>query len=318
MKKTDMEEKKQKILIVDDTPLNTKILGEILCSDYQVIVATNGIKALEIANQESPPDLILLDIMMPDMDGYEVCRRLKSNARTQEIPVIFISAKNELSDEIHGFELGAVDFISKPFSMPVVNMRIKTHLTLKKKSDLLEQLCCIDGLTNIANRRRFNEYLKQEWRRSCRNKSHLSLIFADVDFFKKYNDCYGHHAGDECLINIANILKNSLGRSTDLVARYGGEEFIIILPETDMQASQSIAKQIKHNVEQANIAHICSSIASQITLSMGVASTIPMDSTRQDELVKAADFALYEAKNNGRNQIKCFTGKMSCLSADKK
>ncbi len=306
-----MEENKQKILIVDDTPLNIKILGEMLRHDYQIIVATNSKKALEIATSGSAPDIILLDIMMPDMDGYEVCRRLKSNPRTQSIPVIFISAKSEITDEIHGFELGAVDFITKPFSMPVVKMRIKTHLTLKKKNDLLEQLCCIDGLTNIANRRRFDDFLKQEWHRSRRSNSYLSLIFADVDFFKKYNDCYGHQAGDECLLNVANILKKSLGRSTDLVARYGGEEFVAVLPETGLQSSLAIAERMRRNVEQANIPHEHSSVADQVTLSLGVASITPVDNSTPDDLIKAADAALYEAKENGRNQVKYFTGKVS-------
>jgi len=277
--------------------------------DYQIIVATNSKKALEIATSGAAPDIILLDIMMPDMDCYEVCRRLKSNPSTQSIPVIFISAKSEITDEIHGFELGAVDFITKPFSMPVVKMRIKTHLTLKKKNDLLEQLCCIDGLTNIANRRRFDDFLKQEWHRSRRSNSYLSLIFADVDFFKKYNDCYGHQAGDECLLNVANILKKSLEKSTDLVARYGGEEFVAVLPETGMESSLVIAERMRCNMEQANIPHNCSSVADQVTLSLGVASITPVDNSTPDDLIKAADTALYEAKGNGRNQVKCFTGK---------
>jgi len=303
-----MQENKQKILIVDDTPLNIKMLGEVLRENYQILVAINGEKALEIATSDTAPDIILLDIMMPGMDGYEVCKQLKTDGRSQGIPVIFISAKCETADEMRGLELGAVDYISKPFSMPIVSARIKTHLTLKKKSDMLEWLTCTDGLTNIANRRRLDEFLKQEWNRGRRTGSSLSLIFVDIDFFKKYNDCYGHQAGDDCLVNVANILEKSLARSTDFVARYGGEEFMVVLPETGMESSLAIAEQIRRNVEQADMPHANSDVSSQVTLSLGVASMIPVDGMTPDHLIKTADAALYTAKENGRNQVVEFTG----------
>jgi len=303
-----MKENRQKILIVDDTPLNIKMLGELLRDEYKVMVATSGKKALEVVASDTVPDLILLDIMMPDMDGYEVCRQLKTDARTQSIPVIFVSAKSETADEMRGLELGAVDYITKPFSMPIVSARIKTHLALKKKSDLLEWLTCTDGLTNIANRRRLDEFLKQEWNRGRRIHSNLSLIFIDIDFFKKYNDHYGHQAGDDCLVQVASILEKSLGRSTDFVARYGGEEFVAVLPDTAMESSLAIAEQMRKNIEQANMPHASSDVASQVTLSLGVVATVPTDGITPDDLVKAADTALYEAKEGGRNQVKYFTG----------
>jgi len=303
-----MAELKQKILIVDDTPLNIKMLGEVLRDDYKVMVATSGERALQIARSDTAPDIILLDIMMPVMDGYEVCKQLKTDGRTQGIPVIFISAKCETADEMRGLELGAVDYISKPFSMPIVNARIKTHLALKKKSDMLEWLTCTDGLTNIANRRRLNEFLKQEWNRGRRIGSLLSLIFVDIDFFKKYNDHYGHQSGDDCLVNVANILESSLARSTDFVARYGGEEFVAILPETGSEASLGIAEKIRRNVEQADIPHVASDLDRHVTLSLGVASMIPVDGVTADDLLKAADAALYAAKENGRNRVVEFTG----------
>jgi len=303
-----VKERKQKILIVDDTPLNIKILGEVLRDDYTIMVATNAVKALQIANSDTAPDLILLDIMMPDIDGYEVCRRLKNSTRSKAIPVIFITAKHELEDEMRGLELGAVDYITKPFSMPIVRMRIKTHLTLKKKSDMLERLTCTDGLTNIANRRRFDEFLKQEWNRGRRSGSCLALIFSDIDFFKHYNDHYGHPAGDDCLISIAKIIDQSLVRSTDFVARYGGEEFVAVLPDTTMEPALAIAEKIRLNIAQANITHARSDVADYLTLSLGVASIVPVDHVVPDDLLKAADIALYQAKESGRNQVKYFTG----------
>jgi len=299
---------KQKILIVDDTPLNIKTLGEVLRNEYDIMVATSGVKALEIANSDAAPDLILLDVMMPDMDGYEVCRRLKNSTRSQAIPVIFVTAKHEMEDEMRGLELGAVDYITKPFSMPIVRMRIKTHLTLKKKSDMLEWLTCTDGLTNIANRRRFDEFFKQEWHRGRRSGNCLSLIFTDIDYFKRYNDHYGHPAGDDSLVTVARILDQSLVRSTDFVARYGGEEFVAVLPETSMESALAIAEQIRYNVAQAKIPHLHSDAADHLTLSLGVASTVPVDDVVPDDLLKAADTALYQAKAAGRNRVKPFTG----------
>jgi len=192
--------------------------------------------------------------------------------------------------------------------MPIVRMRIKTHLTLKKKSDMLEWLTCTDGLTNIANRRRFDEFFKQEWHRGRRSGSCLSLIFTDIDYFKRYNDHYGHPAGDDCLITVAKILDQSLVRSTDFVARYGGEEFVAVLPETSMESALTIAEQIRHNVAQANIPHLHSDVADHLTLSLGVASTVPVDDVVPDDLLKAADTALYQAKEAGRNQVNCFAG----------
>jgi len=290
------------ILIVDDSPRNVKILGSAFNERYKVKFATSGEKALEMASAESPPDLILLDVVMPEMDGYEVCKRLKDNDRTKNIPVIFITAKGEVEDETKGLELGAVDYIVKPFCLPIVKARVNTHVKLKIKSDSLERLTCIDGLTSIANRRRFDDFFQQEWNRALRSQTKISLIFIDVDFFKNYNDNNGHSAGDECLIKVAQCLKDTLVRTTDLLARFGGEEFIVVLPETNIEQAEAIAEKLRLHVENLNIPHAHSAVADKVTLSLGIATTIPTTSLLPSKLVMAADGALYKAKNLGRNR----------------
>ncbi|MBF0273784.1 MAG: PleD family two-component system response regulator [Nitrospinae bacterium] len=294
---------KKEILLVDDCPMNIKLLGAQLKEQYNVRFATSGEKALEIANSGNSPDLILLDIEMPGMNGYDVCKKLKENDATINIPIIFITGKTGEEDETKGLELGAVDYITKPFSLPIVNARIKTHLNLKHKSDILEKLTCVDGLTNIYNRRKLDEFLKQEWDRARRAQSVLSVILMDVDFFKNFNDNYGHSAGDDCLIRVAQVLDKTLVRNTDLVARYGGEEFIAVLPDTSIERAMELAEKIRVNVEELNIPHLFSQVSDKVTLSLGVATTIPTSCSDHTDLVKNADSALYKAKETGRNRV---------------
>lgn len=294
---------RQKILIVDDMPINILTLGEVLRSRYDIVVAVNGSKALSIAQSDQSPDLILLDIEMPDMDGWQVCRHLKTTEKTRNIPVIFITGHDEVSEVMAGFESGAVDYISKPFNISVVQARVQTHLELKKQRDLLEQLASVDALTGIPNRRMFDEYFAREWRRSMRSASPISLIFMDVDFFKTYNDNYGHAEGDRCLENIAAILKHTLKRVTDFVARYGGEEFVAVLPEMNLDEAVEMAESMRKNIANSNIPHAYSEVADRITLSLGVSSVIPVVDILPEDLIKAADAALYIAKDNGRNQV---------------
>jgi two-component system, sensor histidine kinase and response regulator len=296
--------KKHRVLIVDDVPVDIAILDEALSAEYEIVVVTNGKEALDIAGSKVPPDLILLDIMMPEMDGYEVCRRLKDDEKTQNIPVIFTTAKGEEEDETKGLKLGAVDYIAKPFSVSIVIARVKTHLNLKKKTDLLENLVSIDALTEIPNRRRYDSFFKQEWYRARRTKTPLSLVFIDVDFFKTFNDNYGHAAGDECISTVARVLKSSLQRATDFVARYGGDEFVAVLPDTDIAPALEIAEKMRTNLDDMNITHSYSEVSDRVTISVGVATTDPTDGLSQDSLIKAADSVLYEAKEQGRNCVK--------------
>jgi diguanylate cyclase (GGDEF)-like protein len=300
---SEFDEKKV-VLIVDDQPANIHALGKLIKDDYQVLAATSGSKALEIANSQEQPDLILLDIMMPQMDGYEVCRRLKASEYTHSIPVIFVTARDTTEDEEKGFSLGAVDYISKPFRPTIARARIKNHMNLKIKTDMLEKLSMLDGLTDVPNRRFFEESLAREWARAERNGLPLSLVMLDIDDFKLYNDNYGHGAGDECLQRVARILKNSLVRPMDLLARYGGEEFVALLPETDAPGAMHVAREMNSAVQKSGIRHEYSRVSSVVTVSVGVAThseSAPPKSP--DQLQKAADLALYRAKDMGRNQV---------------
>lgn len=295
---------KRKILIVDDQPANIHALGNLLKNDYQVLAATSGAKALDIAKSSTPPDLILLDIMMPEMDGYEVCRRLKANEHTHDIPVIFVTARDSTEDEEMGFSLGAVDYISKPFRPTIVRARVKNHMNLKIKTDLLENLSMRDGLTDIPNRRLYEESLAKEWARVTRSNMPLSLVLMDIDHFKPYNDNYGHGAGDECLQRVATALNTAVARTSDLVARYGGEEFVALLPETDSGGAHRVAQTLQAAVQDLALPHEYSPTAPVVTLSLGVATHSPQTPQENAEaLQEKADQALYQAKASGRNQI---------------
>lgn len=304
----DNESKPYKILIVDDNRQNIEILMNLLGDDYKVIAALNGERTLKIAASDSPPDLILLDILMPDMDGYQVCTRLKESETTRNIPVMFVTAVSEAMDETRGFALGAVDYITKPFHPPMVKARVKLQLNLKRKRDLLEQLAFMDGLTEIPNRRRFDETLEAEWNRALRSGNPLSLLLMDVDHFKLYNDTHGHGSGDECLRLVAGAIQNSLRRAGDFVGRYGGEEFAVILPYADEDEAMTVARIIQEKVDRLALPHDASPVAPHVTLSIGVTTLHPdHDQDHGMELadfVKLSDKAMYAAKNAGRHRIR--------------
>ncbi|MBE0507391.1 MAG: response regulator [Marinospirillum sp.] len=293
---------KRSLLIVDDQPANIKVLASLLKDDYTIQVANKGQKALEIARSSSPPDLILLDILMPEMDGYAVCRELKNQAATSRIPVIFISALDEASDETKGLDLGAVDYISKPFHPDIVKSRIRNHMSLKVKTDLLENMSQVDGLTQVANRRHFDTTLNHEIKRHARIGKPLGLVMLDIDYFKPFNDHYGHGKGDECLISVATALQQVIHRPGDLFARYGGEEFVAILPETDASGVEKIAEAIRAAVEALEFEHEYSQVAGHVTVSLGAIAQTLTDET-PESLLKKADTALYAAKGQGRNRV---------------
>jgi len=300
---------KARLLVVDDQPINIRVLSHIFADQYQVFMATGGQQALDFCHQ-SPPDLVLLDIVMPGMDGYEVCAALKADPATRDIPVIFVTAHTDAAQETQGLEVGAVDFISKPVNPAVVRARVKTQLTLKFQSDLLRQLVFLDGLTGVFNRRYFDQQLNIEMARAVRAQSPLSLIMLDVDFFKRFNDHYGHQAGDDCLRQVAQTLKESLRRPADLVARYGGEEFACILPETGFEDAMAMANELEVTIRKKAIAHANSDAASVVTISLGVAGLIAGTSGDANSLLALADAQLYLAKHSGRG---CVRGQ--CLSA---
>ncbi|GAB1369554.1 hypothetical protein MASR1M42_21060 [Azonexus hydrophilus] len=292
-----------RLLVVDDQPINIQTLYQIFHADHEIFMATSGDQALAFCRDNIPPDLILLDVVMPGMDGIEVCRRLKSDPALADIPVIFVTARSDPADEAGALAAGGVDFIAKPVNPAVVRARVKTHLTLKAQTDLLHSLVFIDGLTGVANRRRFDEALQIEWRRCRRSNTPLTLLMIDIDHFKRYNDYYGHQTGDACLQKVAASLRAGLKRAQDLVARYGGEEFVCLMPECDHPASQNKAEELRAAVVALGIPHADSPTANCVTLSIGVAVMQPNGENAPEALIAAADAALYEAKRNGRNRV---------------
>ena len=298
-----MNESRGTILIADDERFNITVLKDLLDPEYDTMVAKNGLQVLSRVSGAELPDLILLDIMMPEMDGYEVCAKLKADPRTADIPVIFISALNQVGDESKGLELGAIDYIAKPFSPDLVRLRVRNHIKYKKMSDHFRKMATLDGLTGIANRRRFDQFLEQEWQLSMRTKSPLSLILMDIDFFKSYNDNYGHSAGDDCLKSVALELAGSITRSTDLVARYGGEEFVAVLPETEVEGAALFGEKLRLNVSNLRIPHGYSKTAFHVTISLGVATVVPEKGDNPENLLLEADNKLYQAKEQGRNRL---------------
>jgi two-component system, cell cycle response regulator len=451
------EKLQEHILIVDDLPENVRLLSSLLSAQgYGVSSATDGKMALSIVKQECP-DLILLDIMIPQMDGYQVCRYLKSEAKTKHIPIIFLSGLDSELDKIEAFKVGGVDYITKPFFVEEVVFRVKAQLTSIQQQHRFQQIlkeqiaerkiaeqelnksralltgvldssldgvaafeairdrqgeivdfrwlianpvaamtvggtietlrgkrlfvenssgqlfdglfelfvqvvetCTIleqeyyynssslktwfqivavklgdglaitfrdisdrkqiettlknanlrltyeaniDSLTQIANRRRFDEYIAQEWSRCDRQKEYLSLLLCDVDYFKAYNDTYGHQAGDSCLYEVAKGIERAVKRPGDVAFRYGGEEFAVILPHTDGEGAIKVAEEIQEQIQALNLIHVASKVGDNITLSVGLSSIIPTAQVSPHNLISAADSALYDAKLKGRNCI---------------
>lgn len=298
----NLAHEQQTLLIVDDEKQNRLLLTELFQDEYRIIQAKNGEQALERA-QTHKPDLILLDVLMPEMDGMQVILELKRNDDTRNIPVIFITALDSRNDEEKGLNLGAVDYIAKPFHPPIVRVRVRNHMQLVQQRRLLEKLADLDGLTGIPNRRHFDSSYAAEWSRCQRSEKPLSLIIADVDLFKKYNDTLGHAAGDRILQEVASILRQGIRRPGDLVARYGGEEFAILLPETGADDALQIAENIHQLLRNKALPHPASNISENITLSMGGATIIPKQGDIDLDFFILADAALYQAKNMGRNRI---------------
>ncbi|MFS2002030.1 diguanylate cyclase domain-containing protein [Duganella sp. CT11-25] len=291
-----------RILLVDDAMENIQILHHALRDEHEVLFALDGEKALQIA-LEQQPDLILLDAVMPGMDGYAVCAELRSSPRLQDIPVIFVTALSQPEDETRALEAGAVDFISKPFNVAVVRARVRSQLTIKRQADAMRELSMTDGLTGVANRRSFNDTVDAEWRRCARAGLPLSVIMIDIDHFKLYNDHYGHQSGDTCLQQVCAAMKRCATRPQDLLARYGGEEFILLLPQEGLEGTEVVARRILEEVSKLAIPHATSTTATHVTVSLGLASVLPPpDSGDASALIRAADANLYRAKQTGRNR----------------
>ena len=301
-----MSTPRSRILIVDDDIATIRLIAEALAPDYDVIIATDAEEGLEQA-RATRPELILLDVLMPSINGFSLCRKLKSDEMTRRIPVVFVTGLTEVSDQARGFEIGAVDYITKPIEVPLLRARVKTHIRLYRQTLQLESLAATDPLTGLSNRRKFDESLAHEIERCQRSQSELALIMVDIDDFKAYNDTYGHGRGDDCLVTVAHILKNSARRGTDLCCRLGGEEFAIILGETDRVGAMTLAENIIAQFNELKLEHKSASEHNYLTVSMGVA-VMDMRSALRDkvearELIDKADQALYNAKARGRNRV---------------
>ncbi|HEX9653015.1 MAG TPA: diguanylate cyclase [bacterium] len=307
--------KRRTILVVDDVPVNIQLLTTYLASEgYEIVSARDGVEAIELVRKHLP-DLILLDVMMPKMNGFEVCQVIKADKDTMFIPVIMVTALNELEDKIKGMNAGADDFISKPFNKLELMVRVRSLLRIKylndalnekvqelqKAKEELRQLAITDGLTGLYNYRYFKEHLSQELNRAKRHKLEVSVVMMDIDHFKHYNDTNGHPAGDAVLKKISKLLKDNI-RNIDLAARYGGEEFVLVLLETNKASAKIVAEKIRRLVEDHAFEFEDMQPAGKITISTGV-STFPEDGEEFDTLVNAADQRLYRAKQAGRNAI---------------
>ncbi|KLE02621.1 diguanylate cyclase [Aliarcobacter butzleri L348] len=298
-----MEFKKPTILVVDDMTTTLLLLHDLLKDTYEVKIAKSGTKALEILESPNDIDLILLDIEMPDINGYDVLRKIKNNDTIKNIPIIFITGKTSQEDEEYGLNLGAIDYITKPFNNVIVKLRIKNYLNLKIKNDMLEKLSMYDGLTNIRNRRYFDETFEKTFNEIKRDKKSLAVLMIDIDFFKPYNDNYGHGQGDETLRKVAKALEKTIKRASDFVARYGGEEFVILLKDINKDGVEAVANNLLNAVRELKITHEFSKIENYVTVSIGVSYYNSSSDITKLELLLKADETLYSVKNSGRNNF---------------
>ncbi|PKM60288.1 MAG: hypothetical protein CVU99_08970 [Firmicutes bacterium HGW-Firmicutes-4] len=302
-----LTKKRPRVLVVDDSLENTQLLAQALVENYEVLLANSGKEGLVIVQQIPTPDIILLDLSMPDMSGYEVCKQIQLEESTMDIPVIFLTSLSDTENEAYGLRSGAVDYISKPFDIASVERKIKNQLALKHYREILSITADTDALTQIPNRRRFEEMLSIEIRKARRNNSPLSVIRLDIDYFKSYNDTYGHLEGDDCLREVAYALKKTLKRAGDLVARWQGEEFTCLLPDTNLKGAIHVAENIRKAVLNLRIPHLSSPGEKVVTMSLGVTSAIrSLDNSGNDSfeaLLDQAQAALIKAKEAGRNQV---------------
>lgn len=320
------------VLLVDDQAMVAEAIRRMLAeeTDIEFHYCKDPSQAVAKAN-EIHPTIILQDLVMPEVDGYTLLKSYRENPATSGTPVIILSSREDPKDKSHAFEIGASDYLIKLPDQIEMVARIRAYsktyllqlqrdaaylemkklqeqltdsnIKLEKINATLQQLSIMDGLTGIANRRHFDATLQSKWKIGIRQKTPLSLIMIDIDFFKKYNDGYGHQCGDECLLAVAKTLDETIIRNGDFIARYGGEEFVAILPATDAKGASVIAEQLRASIEAKHIAHAYSSIADHVTISLGIAALHPDGSTAPENLIAKADEALYKAKEAGRNRF---------------
>ncbi|MBZ9648533.1 diguanylate cyclase [Sphingobium sp. 3R8] len=293
---------KARILIVDDEISNIEIMNALLEDDYDICFATSGRQAIDTA-RIAQPDLVLLDVLMPDLDGFEVCRQFKSDAMLVDIPVIFTTGLGDTEDEMRGLSLGAIDYVTKPIQPAILRARVGNHVELKRLRDQLAAMAVTDALTGLSNRRHLERALETEASRLSRSGEWLSVVMLDIDFFKQFNDTYGHPAGDRCIMMVGAALTRAVKRASDVSARYGGEEFACILPGTDPHSAELVAQEILLQVQSLNIPHEMSQVSPFITVSIGVASARCSSTMEVGRWISEADQQLYAAKREGRNRM---------------
>jgi len=297
-----MRETENSVLVVDDEPSNLQILSHILKDDYTIYTAASGEHALEKAVRYNP-DLILLDVLMPGMDGYQVLNRLKGGKETANIPAIFVSGLGSAEDEKRGLSLGAVDYIVKPFSSAIVQLRVGNQIKIVNQLRTIERLSLIDQLTGLPNRRSFDLKVNEEWKRAVREDgSGISILVIDVDHFKHFNDTYGHQSGDVALQSVAGVIGRSARRSADFAARWGGEEFVVLLPDTKAEGAVEIAESVRCEIAAMELRSGLERPV-RITASVGANTEKPTQISRVESFISLADKALYAAKAAGRNRV---------------
>jgi len=298
-----MSTEKNSILIIDDSELVIMQLTKFLSEHYILHTAKDGYEGIKKAKSELP-DLILLDIVMPEIDGLIIANMLKATPETKAIPIIFMTSINDKDMEKKGLMAGAVDYINKPVDPDIVQLRIKTHILIVNQMRTIEMLSTTDELTQIPNRRLFETRLETEWKRAKRSSAYVSVMVIDIDFFKNYNDTYGHIQGDVAIKTVASVISTMLLRTCDFAARWGGEEFVVLLPETNAEGALCVAERIRTNIQNIEVPLLKDlTETTKITVSIGINTTIPLETINMTDYIAEADTALYQAKQNGRNCV---------------
>lgn len=300
---TNKKQDLPKILVIDDELIHRQMLSSLLQHDGEVFTVADGATALELVFTQ-PVDLILLDMVMPDVRGDEVMRQLRSHPATRDIDIVIISSRNDVEDEETGFLMGAIDYVTKPFYPTIVQARIRNVLRLIQQRRLLDQLAHLDGLTGIPNRRKFEQVIENEWARHQHAAQPLSLAILDVDHFKRFNDTFGHARGDDVLQAVAGSIRDMLRRTGDFAARLGGEEFVLVFSGADAQSSSIMAEHVRQAMEQIELP------VGKITVSIGGITLIPEGQYSLEQAMETADQLLYEAKQSGRNRV-CWQSRLN-------
>lgn len=291
----------EKILIVDDSITQAAKLKSILEDEYEITIAQTAIEGLSCASA-GRFSLILLDVVMPEMDGFMLLKKLQEEIITQSVPVILITSLSDIENEQHGFMLGAVDYITKPFHPVIVKARVNTHVKLYRYRKQVEEQSMTDQLTGIANRRQYDLYSIAKWQEAARLQVPFSIFMFDIDHFKAYNDTYGHPAGDKVIAAVAKTISGNMRRTMDFVARYGGEEFVAITLGGNPQSIFGHMKKIRKNIEKLQIPHK-GNVSKWVTVSIGGVTVTPKICDDFGTYLKIADTMLYDAKHLGRNQV---------------